>query len=223
LLTRQGDFPAAMACARQGWSLAEQVDSPAYGAWNRRALGQALAAQGQKEEGVAHLRDAAQTFEALSWRAMLAGTLLRLGLALQSAGDGGGATVTLERVMALSQKTHEVYESAYALAVLGEIRLAQGEVSTGRQALEEAASLVPQIGLPWHRTLLHVAAGRLALGEVDAALADAEDAIRLAEEEDLREVRVQAVRLRAQAAGLAGFRDPASHCGTDGSCPLQDE
>ena len=202
LLTRQGDFPAAMACARQGWSLAEQVDSPAYGAWNRRALGQALAALGQKEEGVAHLHDAAQTFEALAWRAMLAGTLLRLALARQSAGDGEGAMASLERVVALSRETHEVYEAAYALAVLGELRLAQGEVGTGRQALEEAAALAPQIGLPWHRggTLLHVAAGRLALGEVEAALADAEGAIRLAEEEDLREVRAQGLRLRAQAA-----------------------
>ena len=48
--------------------------------------------------------------------------------------------------------------------------------------------------------MLHVAAGRLALGEVEAALADAEGAIRLAEEEDLREVRAQGLRLRAQAA-----------------------
>jgi DNA-binding SARP family transcriptional activator len=197
LLARQGDFPAAVAYARQGLALAEQVDSPAYGAWNRRALGQALVALGRTAEGLAHLRKAAQTFEAHAWRAMLAGTLLRLGLALQGAGDGEGATAALERAVALSQETHEVYEAAYALAVLGELRLAQGEAAAGRQALEEAAALAPQIGLPWHRggTLLHVAAGRLVLGEAGAALVDFEEAIRLAEEEDLREIHARALRL----------------------------
>jgi tetratricopeptide (TPR) repeat protein len=131
---------------------------------------------------------AAQTFETLNWRAMLAGTLLRLGLALQLAGDGVGATAALERVLALSRETHEVYESTYALAALGELRLAQGEREAGVQALAEATALAPQIGLPWHRggTLLHIAAGRLLLGQVEAAVAAAEEAIRLAEQEDLR-------------------------------------
>jgi DNA-binding SARP family transcriptional activator len=201
LLARQGDFPAAMEYACQGLALAERVDSPAYGAWNRRALGQALAALGHMDEGLAHLRNATQTFETLAWRAMLAGTLLRLGLALQLAGDRVGATAALERVPTLSRETHEVYEAAYALAVLGDLRLAQGEREAGRQVLEEAACLAPEIGLPWHRggILLHIAAGRLLLGQVEAALANIEGAIRLAEEEDLREVRAQALRLRAQA------------------------
>jgi tetratricopeptide (TPR) repeat protein len=119
LLARQGDFPAAMEHACQGVALAGQVDSPAYGAWNRRALGQALAALGQRDEGLAHLREAARTFEALGWQAMLAGTLLRLGLAQQRTGDWVGATASLERVLALSRETHEVYEAAYALAALG--------------------------------------------------------------------------------------------------------
>ena len=204
LLTRQGDFPAAIAYARQGLALAEQVDSPAYGAWNRRALGQALATLGPLDEGVTHLCDAAQTFGALSWQAMLAGSLLRLGLALKLAGDGVGATAALDRVLALSRETHEVYESAYALAVLGELRLAQGEREAGSQALAEAAALSPHIGLPWHRggTLLHIAAGRLLLGQVEAALAAAEEAIRLAEEEDLRAVRAQGEGLRKQATDM---------------------
>ncbi|MEJ2736325.1 MAG: AAA family ATPase [Anaerolineae bacterium] len=202
LLARQGDFPAAVEYANQGLTLAEQVDSTAYGAWNRRALGQALAALGQIDKGVAHLRGAAQTFETLTWRTMLAGSLLRLGLAMQLAGDWAGATAAMERVLALSQETHEVYEAAYALAALGELRLAQGETEAGSRALLEAAAQAPQIGLPWHRggTLLHVAAGRLLVGETAAALTSAEEAIRLAEEEDLREVRAQGLRLRAQAA-----------------------
>jgi DNA-binding SARP family transcriptional activator len=200
LLARQGDFPAAVEYACQGLALAEHVDSPAYGAWNRRALGQALAAQGEREEGVAHLREAAKTFETLTWRTMLAGSLLRLGLALQLGGDWAGAGAALERVLALSQETHEVYEAAYALAALGELRLAKGEREAGDQALIEAASLAPQIGLPWHRggTLLHIAAGRLLLGQAEAALAAADEAIRLADEEDLREVRASGLRLRAQ-------------------------
>ena len=78
LLTRQGDFPAAIGYARQGLALAEQVDNPAYGAWNQRALGQALAALGRRR-GLAHLEAAARTFTAHGWRAMLAGTLLRRG------------------------------------------------------------------------------------------------------------------------------------------------
>jgi tetratricopeptide (TPR) repeat protein len=198
LLVRQGDFPAAMEYADQGLALAAQVDSPAYGAWNRRALGQALVALGQQDEGVAHLRSAVHTFEALAWRAMLAGTLLRLGLALQHTGDLG-AIATLERVLALSQETHEVYEAAYALAALGELRLAQGETEAGRQALAEAAALAPQIGLPWHRggTLLQSAGGHLRLGQVEVALAAAEEVLRLAEEENLREVHARAARLRA--------------------------
>jgi DNA-binding SARP family transcriptional activator len=203
LLARQGDFPAAMEYACQGLALSEQVDSPAYGAWNRRALGQALAALGQWDKGLAHLHRAAQTFEALAWRTMLAGSLLRLGLAQQLAGDGAGATAALERVLALSRETHEVYESAYALAALGELRLAQGEREAGAQVLAEAAALAPQIGLPWHRggTLLHVTAGRLLLGQVEAARDAADEAIRLAEEEDLREVRAHGLRLRAQITG----------------------
>jgi DNA-binding SARP family transcriptional activator len=201
LLARQGDFPAAMEYARQGLTLAEQVDSPTYGAWNRRALGQALVALGQMEEGVAHLREAAQTFEMLAWRTMQAGSLLRLGLALQLAGDGAAATEALEQVLVLSRETHEVYESAYALAALGELRLADGEKEASSQALAEAAALSPQIGLPWHQggTLLHVAAGRLLLGQVEAALSATEEAIRLAEAEDLREVRARGLQLRAQA------------------------
>jgi tetratricopeptide (TPR) repeat protein len=209
LLARQGDFPAAMEYACQGLALAEQIGSPAYGAWNRRALGQALAALGQTVEGLAHLQEAARTFETLTWRAMLAGTLLRLGLALQTAGDEPGAWVALERVLALSRETHEVYESTYALAVLGELRLMQGEREAGNQALAEAAALAPQIGLPWHRggSLLHVAAGHLLLGEIEAALAAAEEAIRLAEEEDLRELRARGLELCKQVTDLTGLRD----------------
>ncbi len=169
-------------------------------------MGEALVGLGRTAEGLAHLREAAQTFETLTWRAMLAGTLLRLGLALQAAGDAAGATAALERVLAISRETHEVYESAYALAALGELHLAQGDREAGCRALAEAAALAPRIGLPWHRagTLLHVAAGRLLLGEVEAALAAADEAIRVAEEEDLREMRAQGLRLRGQAAGLTG-------------------
>lgn len=201
LLARQGDFPAAVKAAREGLALAEEADCPAYGAWNRRALGQALVAMGQLDEGLAHLHGAVQTFEALAWQAMLVGSLLRLGLAQQLAGDLVGAETTLEQVLVLSQETHEVYESAYALAALAELRLAQGKREAGSQALAEAAALAPQVGLPWHRggALLHVAAGHLLLGQVEAALAAAEEAIRLAEDEDLREVRRRGLRLRAQA------------------------
>ena len=119
---------------------------------------------------------------------------------------GRRAVAALERVLALSRETHEVYEAAYALAVLGELHLAQGDPEAGCRALAEAAALAPQIGLPWHRggTLLHIAAGRLLLGEVEAALAAADEAIRLAEEEDLRELRAQGLRLRGRATGLAG-------------------
>jgi DNA-binding SARP family transcriptional activator len=203
VLARQGDFAAAIDYASQGLALAEQVDSPAYGAWNRRALGQALVGLGEWDEGVAHLQEAARSFDALAWRAMLAGSLLRLGLALQLAGDRVGAMSALERVMALSQETHEVYESAYALAALGELRLAGGEREAGSRALAEAATEAPQIGLPWHRggTLLHIATGHLLVGQNEAALLAIEEAIRLAEEEDLREIRARGVRLREWATG----------------------
>jgi tetratricopeptide (TPR) repeat protein len=205
--------------ARQGVALAELAGSPAYGAWNRRALGQALAALGQTEVGLAHLQEAARTFEALGWRAMLAGTLLRLGLALHAAAAGPTeqAMAALERVLVLSRETHEVYEAAYALALLGELRLVQGDREAGCQALAEATALAPQISLPWHRagTLLHVAAGRLQLGEIEPALSDLEVVIQLAKEEDLRELRAQALRLREGATGqtLTGFPDLRSTAG----------
>lgn len=203
LLARQGDFQAAQDYAAQGLALSEQVDSPAYGAWNRRALGQALVVLGHEDAGLAHLRAVVQTFEALNWRAMLVGSLLRLGLALQLTGERGEAITALERVLTLSQETHEVYEAAYALAALGELHLAEGERETGAVALAEAAALAPRIGLPWHRggTLLHLAAGNLLLSQVEAALTDIEAALLLAEEEDLREVRAHGLRLRAQALG----------------------
>jgi DNA-binding SARP family transcriptional activator len=206
LLVRQGDLPAALECACQGMALAEEIDCPAYGAWNRRALGEAMTGLGRRSEGVAHLSEAAQAFETLTWQAMLAGTLLRLGLALHAAGDAAGAAASLERVLAISRETHEVYESAYALAALGRLHLAQGDRETGCRALAEATALAPRIGLPWHRagTLLHVAAARLLLGEADAALAAADEALQVAEEEDLREMLVQGLRLRGQAAGLRG-------------------
>jgi DNA-binding SARP family transcriptional activator len=206
LLARQGDAAAAVEHACQGLALAVEVDCPAYGAWNRRAHGEAMIGLGRTAEGLTHLREAAQTFETLSWRAMLAGTLLRLGLALRTAGDAVGAAASLERVLAISRETHEVYESAYALAALGELQVAQGDREAGCRALAEAAALAPRIGLPWHRagTLLQIAAGRLLLGEVEAALAAADEAIQVAEEEDLREMLVQGLRLRGQAAGLRG-------------------
>ncbi|HNS51834.1 MAG TPA: BTAD domain-containing putative transcriptional regulator [Anaerolineae bacterium] len=200
LLARQGELAAAAEYARQGMALAEQAGSPAYGAWNRRALGQALVALGKTDEGLAHLQEAARTFEALSWRAMLAGTLLRLGLAYHPAASRPveQATAALERVLILSRETHEVYEAAYALALLGELRLRQSDREAGCEALAEAAALAPRIGLPWHRggTLLHIAAGRLLLGEMATALTTADEAIRLAEEENLHEVRAQGLRLR---------------------------
>ncbi len=201
LLARQGDFPAAVEYAGQGLVLAEQVDCPAYGAWNRRALGQALAAMGQLEKGLDHLRGAAQTFEALGWRVMLVGSLLRWGLAQQLAGEWLTAAATLERVLSISRETHEVYEAAYALAALAELRLIQGEREPGSQALAEAAALTLQVGLPWHRggALLHIAAGHLLLRQMDAARTAAEEALRLAEAEDLREVRARGLRLRTQA------------------------
>jgi tetratricopeptide (TPR) repeat protein len=209
LQARLGEFPAAIECARQGMALAEKVDSPAYGAWNRRALGQALAALGNEAEGIAHLQGAVQTFEELTWRTMLAGSQLRLGLALQLAGDCSRAAAALERVLDLSRETHEIYESAYALAVLGELRLAQGEREAGSQALAEAASLAPQVGLPWHRggMLLHIAAGRLLLGHFEAGLADVEEAIRLTEEEGLAGLRVQGLWLRGRAQCALGRVD----------------
>ena len=71
----------------------------------------------------------------------------------------------------------------------------------GIQALVKAAALAPRVGLPWHRagTLLHVAGGHLLLGQFEAALAAAKEAGCLAEEEDLREVRIYALRLLKQA------------------------
>jgi DNA-binding SARP family transcriptional activator len=199
LVARQGDFPAAVAFARQGMALADQVDSPPYGAWNQRALGQALVALGQVTEGLGHLEEAARTFEAHAWQAMLAGTLLRLGLALsvaegpalQTTGAWKRATEALERVLTLSQETGEPYEAAYARATLGRMRLTQGDTAAGCQALAAAAKLTACIGLPWHRggTLTQLAAGRLLLGEAKAGLAAADEAIHLAEAEDLREVQ----------------------------------
>ncbi len=198
LLARQGDFEAARDAAAQGWELAQRVDSPAYGAWNRRALGQAWLGLGDPETGLAHLRGAAQTFEALNWQAMLAGTLLRLGAALFRAGQTAEARAVLECVLHLSQATHETYESAYALAILAELQLTTGERQAGNQALEEATALIQHVGLPWHRaqTLLHLAIGRLQLGEIAVAQAHIHTALELAEAEDLRDVRAAALRLR---------------------------
>jgi hypothetical protein len=107
-----------------------------------------------------------------------------------------------------------VYEAAYALAVLGELRLVLGDGQAGCQALVEAAALAPQIGLPWHRggTLLHLGAGRLLQGTAEPALSAAEEVVRLAEEEDLRELRAQGLRLRAQAAVQEGVSNPPALC-----------
>jgi DNA-binding SARP family transcriptional activator len=211
LLVRQGDLVAATEYARQGMALAAQMDSPAYGAWNQRALGQALAYQGQIAEGLAHLGGAARIFETHGWQAMLAGTLLRQGTALRMAGQENGAVGTLEKVLALSQETHEIYESAFALAVVAEIRLEVGKKEAGRQALDEAVALAARVGLPWHRggTLVHVAAAWLLLGEPEVALVAADEAIRLAREEDLREVRAHGLWRRGQALQALGRPEEA--------------
>jgi tetratricopeptide (TPR) repeat protein len=190
--------------ARQGSALARQVGSPPYAAWNQRALGQALAALGEPEKGLAHLQAAAHTFETHAWPAMLAGSLLRLGLVLASAGAPGQATEPLERVRTLSQETHEPYEAAYALAVLARLRLARGDIEAGRQLAEEAAALVCGIGLPWHRagTLAQLAAVWFALNQTALALTAAEEALCIAKAEDLREIRAQARALRKQVLAL---------------------
>lgn len=243
LLVRQGDFTAAVAYAEAGLNLAQQVDSPPYAAWNRRALGQALVALGSAEDGIAHIVSAAATFESHAWRAMLNGTLLRLGLALsnldgldfgnldgsvlsyveepvlscvegvtpRSSVDEKRAVEALERVLVLSHETREPWEAAYALAILGRIRLQGGDGATGRQALEEAASLAPRIGLPWHRggTLAQVATGRLIAGEINAALVAADEVVHLAEAEHLREPQAHGLLLRAKALGALGCPDEA--------------
>ena len=198
LLTRQGDFPAAIGYAREGLALAEQVGNPAYGAWNQRGLGYALAALGQNDEGLAHLEAAARTFTAHAWRAMLAGTLLRQGLIQQMTGRSEQAITALESVVALSRETREVHEEAYALAVLGEARLALGDPTAGGRDLDTAAAALPRVGLPWHRggILAHLAAGRLQQGDVEAALAAADEALELAGAEDLRDLRAQGFRIQ---------------------------
>ena len=160
-----------------------------------------MAGLGQIDEGLAHLEAAARTFTAHAWRAMLAGTLLRQGLIQQTTGRPERAVATLESVVALSRETRETYEEAYALAVLGEARFALGDLAAGSRALDAAAAALPQVGLPWHRggILLHLAAGRLQQGEVEAALAAADEALELAGAEDLHEVRVQGLRIQVQA------------------------
>lgn len=202
LLARQGDFPAAARYAREGLALAEMMGNPTYGAWNRRALGQALAAMGHLDQGLAQLTLAVETFSAHAWRAMLAGALLRQGLVLHMAGERARAIAVLERVVALSRETCEIYEEGYALAALGEARLARGEVEAGAQDLAGAAAKLPDIGLPWHRggILVHLAAGGQLQGEA-AALAAVEEAIALAEAEDLRGVLAQALSVRQQILG----------------------
>lgn len=201
LLTRQGDFPAAAHYGREGLALAEQVGNPTYGAWNQRALGYALAALGEIDQGLAHLEAAARTFAAHDWRAMLAGTLLREGLIQQAAGSPERAAPALARVLALSQETAEIYEEAYARAVLGEVRLTLGDSAAGACDLDAAAIALPRVSLPWHRggILVHLAAGRLRLGDVAAALAAATEAVALAEAEDLCKVRAQGLRIKKQA------------------------
>jgi len=201
LLTRQGDFPAAEGYAREGLALAEQVGNPAYGAWNRRALGQTLVGLGRVDEGLAHLGQAVETFTAHAWCAMLAGTLLRQGLALGAAGQWARAIPVLEQVAALSGETYEVYEQAYALAAIGEARLVLGEREAGCRNQSAAAALLPQVGLPWHRggILVHLAAGSLLQGEVASALTSAGEAVVLAEAEDLREVRAQGLKIQERA------------------------
>jgi predicted ATPase/DNA-binding SARP family transcriptional activator len=198
LLTRQGDFQAAIGYACEGIALAEQVGNPAYSAWNQRALGQALAALGEIDQGQVHLEAAGRTFAAHGWRAMLAGTLLRQGLIHQAAGRPERAIAPLESVVALSRETCEIYEEAYALALLGEARLMLGDPAAGGRDLDAATAALPRVGLPWHRAgiLAHLAAGRLRQGKTSAALAAADEAVALAECEDLREARAQALQIR---------------------------
>lgn len=200
LLTRQGDFQAAIGYAREGMALAEQVGNPAYGAWNQRGLGYAAAGLGRAEEGLAHLEAAARTFAEHGWRAMQAGTLLRQGLIQQRSARPERAVAVLESVVTLSRETHEIYEEALALAVLGDAHLALGDPARGARDLGAAAAALPRIGLPWHRgeILVHLAAGRLRQGEVDVALAAANAALALAESEDLHEVLAEALQIREQ-------------------------
>ncbi len=203
LLARQGDFRAAAHHSREGLALAEQVGNPTYGAWNQRALGYALAALGEMDQGLAHLEAASRTFAAHGWRAMLAGTLLRQGLIQQAADNPERAAPALERVLALSQETAEIYEEAYARAVLGVVRLMSGDPVAGGRNLDAAAAALPRVGLPWHRggILVRLADGRLRQGDITAAVAAADEALALAEVEDLHEVRAQASRLRMLGLG----------------------
>jgi DNA-binding SARP family transcriptional activator len=211
LLARQGDLAAAIEYGERGVALAAEADSPTYGAWSRRALGQALVARGRVEKGVAHLMEAVQQFEHYAWRAMLAGTSLRLGLGLLAAGDADEAAAAFEQVLALGRETGEIYESAVAVAVLGEVRMRQGDQAASRAALAEADTLVPRIGLPWHQAgaWVHLAAGRLLLGEAEAALTAAEAGIAVAAEEDLRAVGAHGQCLRGQALAALGRPDEA--------------
>lgn len=204
LLARQGDFPATAHYGREGLALAEQVGNPAYGAWNQRSLGYALAALGEIDQGLVHMEAAGRTFAAHGWRAMLAGTLLREGLIRQMRGRPEQAVAPLDSVVVLSRETGEIYEEAYALAVLGEARLMLGHLAAGGCDLDAAAAALPRVGLPWHRggILVHLAAGHLQQGDLAAALAATEEAFALAEAEDLREVRAQAHRVRERILKL---------------------
>jgi LuxR family maltose regulon positive regulatory protein len=205
-----GDIGQMLASARRAYELEVNRDSP----WRISAhtlLGFALLRSGRYEEARGHLEVgaglAAQSsmwVEATSARMLLARTWLGLG-------DLAQADANAHEANALSE-THQLAHTptgANALAILGTVLVAQGEVARGEALLEAALPAIRILGEPitLAETLLDRAVALQGLGRHREAVAHLEEAgllVDMARDPGVLRIRRRIVDREITGAHLTG-------------------
>ncbi|MCA1815592.1 MAG: sigma 54-interacting transcriptional regulator [Acidobacteria bacterium] len=135
-------------------------------------------------EGIAYLEKAIDYYERTDHKTNAALGYNNLGINLLLVGDWARAQSVLDRALALATEVDESgAQVPMILDSLGQLQLLRGNLADARRNLTRAVELATRHGNKWYAGQALRTRGRclLALGETDAALADAGEALALAE------------------------------------------
>ncbi len=179
------DYARADALLRTCCELAEECGAAQLATLARSTRGDLLLLQGNAPAAVDELIRAAGGWRRANAHGNLAWTLNNLGLAHVTIGDFESAVIVLEECRAEATMTDDTRMEAYAIATLGDCRLAQGDPVSARAHYEDALRrtaqgvLDPTLTL---FTLIGLSACALGTGEVRHADFLANRAFELAQE-----------------------------------------
>lgn len=151
-----GDYPAAVAAAKQAVILARQQAAAATEAAGRLAWGRALWRQAQYSEANAHLAEALALATAGGWATLQADCARSLGAVAFSQGQYSAARAYAEQALAIHRALGDLLGQSRALGNLGIVCRNQGDYPAMRAYYQEALRLKREIGdLPGESAVLN--------------------------------------------------------------------